>query len=393
MKKTLFALFAALSVASCQKADFVQDIFPQHQPFDVTVNAGMGADTTQTRVNAAGLDFSWAAGDRIGLFAGPDNCNVPFTLSSGQGNNWGSFTGKMFQATSQTLYYYYPFDSYNTNPSNWQVTLEGQVYDGDYTENGTSPNFGKFAFMNGNPTAGFSISKSTGWPAGKNLEFRYRYSSIVRFKISNSMPADVTIDRIEIVSSKSGILYDIAYIDITSNSLGYSSVGTIGIDLATPLVLKAGGKSGDKYVHMAALFSNFGTGTDIDIVAYGSTGGNPVKLVCPKHVTAEHNFTIGYRTTITLPLTDSTPREYSHLVTIGQNGGSVETPEFSKDGSDYKAILTDWGDGNREQYYGGSSHQYSKSGAHTVSVSCWGTSNSVRFDNLENISSIDFSKF
>lgn len=392
MKKISFIIIAALLAASCHEADFVMDGFPQHQSFDVTAKAVLG-DDDDTRVNASGLSFSWAEGDRIGLFAGPDNCNVPFTLASGQGTKNATFTGSMYQTTSQTLYYYYPYDSYNTNLSNWQVTMEGQVYDGDFSINGTSPDFGKFAFMKGNPAAGFSISKSSGWPAGTSLNFQLRYSSMVRFNISNSMSTDVTIDRIEIASSALGILFDIASIDLTSNSYSYSYVNRIGIDLATPLVMKAGGASGNKYVHMAALFSNFGTGADIDIVAYGSIGGNPVKLVCPKHVTSAQNFTTGYRTTISLPLTDATAREYSHLVAIGQNGGSFETPEFSKDGSDYKSNITDWGDGSSEKYYGSSSHNYSTSGDHTVKVSCWGTSSSVHFDDLENISSIDFSKF
>lgn len=392
MKKTLFALFAALSVASCQKADFVQDIFPQHQPFDVTVNAGMGADTTQTRVNAAGLDFSWAAGDRIGLFAGPDNCNVPFTLSSGQGTQNATFGGSMYQATSQTLYSYYPYDSYNTNPTNWQVTLEGQEYDGDYSKDGISSNFGKFAFMAAAPISGFSISKSIGWPNSTGIGFGYRFVSIVSFEITNSMSSDVTIDRIGIRSSAGNVLFNLVSINITSMAYSFSSVNEIGTDLATPLTLKADNASGKKYVHMAALVSNFGSGADIDIIANGSIGGKSVQLVCSKHVNSAQNIKLGTRTTITMPITDAMCN-YPHLVTIGQNGGSLETPEFSKDGSDYSSDITSWGDGSQEQYYGGSSHQYSKSGAHTVSVSCWGTSNSVRFDNLENISSIDFSKF
>lgn len=391
-QRILIYLSAALTAASCHQDDFVVDCEPFQQYINVCAKAGVETEGPDSKVDVSGLSLTWNANDEIGIFAGPNNFNRRFTLKDGAGSHNATFTGELLPTNGrQTLIAYYPYDSNLTDPSDWHLDYEGQTYNGNFSESGTGTDIEHYLYMATFPTDGFQIETGSGWPSGYTLNFNRHLSSIVRFKISNDMSSDIVIDKIQLYSPMSPF-YDL-YADLPeSRIIGYWN-DIIGVSLDSPLTMRANNASGNKYVHMAASRSNFGNGTDLEVRIFGTLDGQNVRMSIPKRVSSNANLTVGKRTTVNVQLNDRTSYEIANTVDVVLSGNRLVSPEFEKSDADWQPGRIIWGDGKNEQYAGGISHQYYGSSSYTASFSCWGTSSTVKFSNLENITSIDFSNF
>ncbi len=393
-KQVIICILATLAAVSCQQEDFVVDCAPSGQLVSLRVKAGMETDTPDSRVDISGLSTTWNANDKIGVFAGSSNFNRCFAIESGSGSKQATFKGSMLPTGgTQTLFAYYPYDPDFEDPTNWQPNYDGQIYDGDFTEDGAGTNISKYLYMAVPPQSGFQITDGSDWPSGYHLSFGWSMSTIVRYKISSTMSSDFSIDRIEFYSPSSSPFY-IPIANISTGGLKAAGTDRIGVSLKNPLTMKADGASGTKYVHMASSQSQFGAGTDLQVLVSGTLDGKYVRLIVPKNnVTSASNFANAKRTTINVSLTDALVCQASKTVSIGLKGIRSVAPEFTQDGYDWQPGKIVWGDGNDELYASGIIHKYSSDSEHTASFSCWGTNNTVKFNSLENITSIDFSNF
>ena len=116
MKKVLYnisaALFAAAMIftaASCSKQE-TPNLPEEPKAETITLSASMELPDSETKTSLDGLSVKWSDGDRISVFFGNNTTNNEFTLSSGDGETSGSFTGEASQA-SETLYAVYPYKS------------------------------------------------------------------------------------------------------------------------------------------------------------------------------------------------------------------------------------------------------------------------------------------
>lgn len=393
MKNFSFLAFALLAVISCRK-----DIVPETDDFgtenliDVCFEAGMGEGEPDSKVSLSDKTLTWDSGDAIGVFFGDTN-NSKFTLTSGAGNQSGLFSGQLLAAKYKTIYAYYPYNSALTDMSKLYATLEGQVYDGDYTETGVSSNYRKYAFMTAS-TGNITIGSDGKWPSGSALTFKHK-TGLVRFDLTSSLDKSMQVNNITLTGNGQSLFMLPSYFVFTG-APGYGKVEQIGVDVTTEkgkeLILPAGDASAHKYVHMVVLASNFESGgNDIDILVTGYCGGRRVRATIPKHVTSAQKFSVGKRTKVTVPISNSNIT-YAQTVGISQNGTSLVSPEFYVTNT-FEPDITVWGDGTTESYVAGARHIYTSGGSHEVAVSCWGSVTVVTFDNLENITAIDFSKF
>lgn len=182
------------------------------------------------------------------------------------------------------------------------------------------------------------------------------------------------------------------YVNLSTRVYSWYWSDLIGVSLSTPLTMEAGKPEAVKYVHMASSMSAFDN-TDLQVQITGTLDGKRTKMIIPKTAPSSASFAFGKRTTINVVLDDDATCNLANTVGIVQNGTKAVSPEFTKNNSDWLPDQILWGDGISEKYASGIIHKYSSDSEHTASFSCWGTNNTVKFNSLENITSIDFSNF
>ncbi len=394
MKKLIpICSLAFLAAISCRQDDYVIDCVPSGQLVNVCVKADMGSDDSDTRVNVSGLSLSWNADDAIGIFAGPNNMNRRFTIEGEASSKNATFTGTMLPTgEDQTMLAYYPYDPDATDPDAWRLNFDGQVYDGDFSEYGSGTDLGHYLYMVVLPQNGFQITEGSGWPSDHPLNFNKKLASMITYKISSTLTTDFTIDRIDLFSAAKPFHHNPS-INISGGMYSCSPKDLIGVSLKNQLTMESGNKSGLKYVHMAAGQSVFNEGTDLQVLVYGMLGDKYVRMTVPKHVTSSADFKFGKRTTINVQLSDDTNYSEASSVGVVITGNSCVSPELIQDSGDGQPGTITWGDGTSEPYAGGIIHQYGSSTQYTASFNYWGEGKTIKFSNLENISSIDLSKF
>ncbi len=346
-------------------------------------------DTTKTKVVIVdGVGRRWEEGDAIGVFAGDDNVNVRFALTGGAGTKNAKFTGKLSPVTEAvTLYAYYPYSEGNTDPARIEPVYSPnqQVYNGDYAENGTFPNYGKYAYM-GAYLTNFTVDDK-GKASGTGL-YSYSTTGLARFDLKSNMSSDLHIRSIHLNVDGYYMLCHY-YLDLTAHTWSMYYEENISLDLNEGkndyVTIPSGSTKYAQLVVSESRFSN--SGTALNITAYGDDGSRNVKFSIPKTVKPANDFATNVRRKISLPLSDP---EYSHSVAITQKGNSFVTPYFDFSSANYLSGDVFWGDGTSETFTGGSSHTFSDSGTHNITVNAWGTS-AITFENLENIEAIDFS--
>lgn len=97
----IFALAALLILASCSQERTVT-------PTDITIYATVSDDATKIVVDDNG-DFTWKAGDQIGVFVEGQDAPVALTLASGAGTGKAAFSGPA--SGTLTGYAFYPYNS------------------------------------------------------------------------------------------------------------------------------------------------------------------------------------------------------------------------------------------------------------------------------------------
>lgn len=391
MKRSYLYLLVLLATMSCSKDDFLIDGTPFRELINISMKAEMETDDPDSRVNMSGLTLTWSSTDSIGFFNGPNNFNRLLTIKEGANTKQATFTGAIQKSgASYKSYYYSPYDPHIESPTSWHLVFDNQIYDGDFTENGTGNNIARYIYMQTKPTDLEIKNNNNKLPQSKFL-FR---SGIIRFNISSSMSNDFDIDEIDIYSPEE--VFRDSYLDLEAGKYLYVPESEIGISLKETLTMRSNGESGIKYVHMAAAQSSNLDGNNngkIYIRLYGTRDGQYGRMIVPKDHVSGKAIQPGQRLTINTGLTDNTVFETAATVGVTVEGDRFTAPEFTINDTDWQPGKTFWGDGSRERYAGGITHNYNESSTYSAIFSCWGESNTIKFSNLENITSIDFSKF
>lgn len=389
MKKNFFIIVAAVLLFSCsQKEDF----FTESVDGLIDVTIRVGTSDSETKIwsgweNDVNRIF-WNQSDSIGLFAGSGNINRRFSLSSAADAPSGSFTGRMAPVLTPTnLIAYYPYSEGTTLDKIPYPDLSHQVFEGTFEEKGVFSNFGQYALLMGGVN-NFTIE--TEWPSEVVVSF-VPFVGLVRFGISSELSSSLNVRRIGMISEQYSFV-DISSYNILAGRISgyYTNEVSTEISEKNPLVLDG---TGTKYVQMASSYSSFTDGEVIEVyVETLSDDGQDIKYTIPKTVSTDNNLAIGLRTSVSVPLTNSTSVTRASRVKVTTSDGvtSLMAPAFSH-GANYKAGDAVWGDSCLEKYEAGRTHTFTTTGEHTSSFNHWGESDIVTIDNLTGITAIDFS--
>ena len=389
MKKIFSYIFALAVLVSCsQKEDFQSD--SACGLLDVTFTAGTASPDSKVW---AGWDngvngMFWSQSDKVGIFAGSDNVNCEFSLTSGADSPKGSFSGRMKPVQSPvTLYVYYPYQEGAESDYVAFPNLSEQVFEGTFDEQGIFSNIGEYSFLF-NRLNNFTLTENT--PSTVQIGF-IPLVSLVRFSVSNLLASPLQIKSIGMISYNYSFIQP-SYLNMVTGGFSgyYTSRIYTTISDNNPLII---GNSETKYVQMTAFYSNFSNET-IDVFVDGIDGtGRNVRYTIPKNVTSNMNLDYGKRTTVSVPLRQDTPSVSASRikVTTSSSTKSLKSPVFVF-GAGYEAADVSWGDSTIQRYEAGMSHTFTTAGEHTSSFNHWGKSGAVYLETLSGIQAIDFSE-
>ena len=167
------------------------------------VQSGMASTRTSFTLDPDKLNFSWSAGDEIGIFPRTytNSSQVKMTLSSGSGEKNAVFTGNGWAMRSDVQYMaYYPYREGVESSSAINLTFDGQHQNG----NGSLAHLGQYDYMVAEPTS----------PVNEALNLSFKHINAVA-QINLTLPVAVSVDKLTLTCG-SNVLWKTAWLEFYS---------------------------------------------------------------------------------------------------------------------------------------------------------------------------------